>query len=79
MMAMRCADCGDVLPIEHLSWFFARPLCTICAHVERNLSKKDAEIRILEHMLGDHPSADASDPPVASPGNPSTRVQDFSS
>ena len=75
MIAIRCADCGDVLPIDQLSWFFARPLCTICAHVERNFSKKAAEIRILDHMLGDPASADASDPPVASPGNPSTREQ----
>ena len=75
MNAMRCADCGDVLPLEQLSYFFARPLCTICAHVERNFSKKDAEIQMLDHMLEDPPSADASDPHVCSTGTLTTRVQ----
>lgn len=46
-----CADCGvDMAYPERLSYYFARPLCTLCYRAERCRPKQDAEVRILEHM-----------------------------
>jgi hypothetical protein len=57
MSGTACADCGDVLPREQLSWTCDRLLCPICAHAETEASKKAAEIWLLEQMYtgpGEH-------------------------
>ena len=69
-MNFACADCGDVLPSEALSFVYTRPLCVRCAHHASERSKQDAEVWILEQLL----LLAAFDPHVASTGTLTTRV-----
>ena len=78
LLGYACADCGDVLDLAHLNWYFARALCALCLHTELDVPKRDAEIWILERMFTSRPIAAVDPHADSSTGTPSTRVRDSS-
>lgn len=49
-LVQACADCGDVVPLDCVSFTCVRPLCPLCLHDNQQPAKQAAEVWLLEEM-----------------------------